>query len=195
MDRVEEKRLLRAAQTGDADAFAALYRANVQPVFRYVYYRVGEHELAEDLTADVFARALKGIRRFEDQGKPFIAWLYRIASGRVIDHYRKVNRHPEDALNEVNSASISTEVDMDQAILQRQTAGVLQQAIAGLTADQQQVIILRFVEDKRLEEVALIMGKKTNAIKQLQHRALRALASRLTRSGINLTEILSGLSS
>ena len=192
MNRAEEKRLLQSARKGDAQAFAALYRETVQQVFRYIYYRVNDQQLAEDLTGDVFTQALKGIGKYEERGKPFISWLYRIAHARVVDHYRKVERRPTE--EPVDDYLIQSRPDMDTNLMRRQAAQQLRQVISDLTAGQQQVIILRFIEGYNIEETARIMGKKSNAIKALQHRALRALASRLERSGFDLDEILGGLS-
>jgi RNA polymerase sigma-70 factor, ECF subfamily len=186
-----EKRTIQAARGGDRQAFARLYRANVKPIFRYIYYRVSDKQLTEDLTSDVFMRALKAIERYEDTGRPFIAWLYRIAHARVVDHYRKRDSRPSPAqLDEIASYK-----DMDQRLLQRQTAQALRQAIAELTPAQQQVVVLRFIEGRSILEVADIMDKKPNAIKQLQHRALNTLASRLQRSGFPIEDVLKGLSS
>jgi RNA polymerase sigma-70 factor (ECF subfamily) len=192
VNRAEEQRLLKQAQRGDAEAFAALYREYVQVIFRYIAYRVNDPLLAEDLTGDVFARALQGLGAYQDRGKPFVAWLYRIARARVIDHYRRVGRRPAEG--ELDAETIRIEPDMDGAMLRRQAAKALRVAIAGLTEEQQQVIILRFVEGYRIEAIAEIMGKQPNAIKALQHRALRALASRLQRSGFDIDSILMGIS-
>lgn len=192
MDRVEEQRWLRAAQRGDTDAFAALYRENVQVVFRYIYNRVNDLHQAEDLTADVFMRALQSIGGYTDQGKPFIAWLYRIAHARVVDHYRKTGRRPPES--ELENEPIPVHDDLDESILRKQAASALREAIAALTGDQQQVVVLRFIEGYRLEQVADIMGKNANAIKALQHRALRSLAVRLERAGFDIAAILAGLS-
>lgn len=193
MNRAEELRLLGRAQRGDRDAFAALYRANVQAIFRYIVHRVGDAALAEDFTADVFVRALKSLATYQDQGKPLVAWLYRIAHARVVDHYRRVGRRPaEDDLDE--GAEVAVQPDMDQSLLRRQMAQLLRQAITGLTDEQQQVIVLRFVEGCSLEDTAQVMGKNANAIKALQHRALRSLAGRLERAGLDIDAILSGLS-
>jgi RNA polymerase sigma-70 factor, ECF subfamily len=191
LDRVEEKRLLQAAQQGDSDAFALLYRAHVQTIFRYITFRVNDTHLAEDLTGDVFTRALEGLAKYTDTGRPLIAWLYRIAHARVVDHYRKTGRRPTDS--DVDNAGLAVHPDMDRRIMRRQLAQTLRVAIAGLTDDQQQVIILRFVEGKRIEETAHIMGKNANTIKALQHRALRTLAGRLERAGLDVQEVLSGL--
>jgi len=192
LDRVEEKRLIRSAQNGNADAFAALYRANVQKIFRYIYYRVNNAQLAEDLTGDVFMRALEGMGKYDDRGRPFVAWLYRIAHARVVDYFRKTGKDPVET--DIADTPLPVDADLDAGLVRRQAAQQLRRAIAALTAEQQQVIILRFIEGLRMEEVARIMGKRPNAIKALQHRALRALAGRLERSGFKIEEILSELS-
>ena len=190
MDRAEEQRLLKQAQRGDADAFAALYHDSVQAIFRYIAHRVNDYTLAEDLTGDVFTKALESLGSYRDLGKPFIAWLYRIAHARVIDHYRRTGRRPSES--DIEDEIIAVETDLDAGMLRRQAAKVLRQAIAELTDDQQQVVILRFVEGYRIEMVAEIMGKQPNAIKALQFRALRSLAGRLERSGYNLDSVLAG---
>lgn len=191
MDHLEEVRLIHAAQAGDADAFAELYRNTVQSIYRYILFRVHDRQLAEDLTGDVFLRALKGLSRYVDQGRPFVAWLYTIAHARIVDHYRRSDRRPVE--QDLNVVQIAARTDMDRPMLQRQAARELRRAIARLTPDQQQVIILRFIEGKRTETVAEIMGKKPNAIKALQHRALRTLAKHLERAGFAVDDILSGL--
>lgn len=193
MAHVDETRLIQRARRGDADAFAGLYRDNVQAIYRYILLRVSDAQLAEDLTGDVFMRALKSISTYQDQGKPFIAWLYRIAHARVVDHYRRSGRRPPDSDLEDEPLPVST--DLDQSLLRRQAAQALRTAIQQLTDEQQQVVVLRFIEGQSLEATAQIMGKNANAIKALQHRALRSLAGRLTRAGFDVESILAGLSS
>jgi len=192
VNRVEEQSLLQRAQQGDADAFAALYREHVQAIFRYIAHRVNNAQLAEDLTGDVFTRALEGLPTYTDRGKPFVAWLYRIAHARVVDHYRRTERRPVES--DVEREPLPVTIDMDEGLLLRQAAKALRAAIAELTDEQQQVVILRFVEGHKLETVAHLMGKNANAIKALQHRALRSLASRLKRSGFDIETIIAGLS-
>ena len=192
MDRAEEQRLLRQAQRGDTEAFAELYRAHVQAIYRYVVHRINDPQLAEDLTGDVFMRALQGLDRYQDQGKPFVAWLYRIARARVIDHYRKYDRRPAES--DIENEPLPVEADLDAPMVWQHASTVLQTAIAELTEDQQQVIMLRFIEGYRIDAIAKIMGKQPNAIKALQHRALRSLASRLERSGFDIETILAGIS-
>lgn len=192
MERAEEGRLVKRAQQGSAEAFAGLYRANMQAIFRYIYHRVNDVQLAEDLTGDVFTRALKSMRDYRDQGKPFVAWLYRIAHARVVDYYRASERRPTES--DVDAEPIPITTNMDENLLRRQAAKALREAISTLTDEQQQVVILRFIEGHRIEMVAEIMNKKANAIKALQHRALRSLAGRLERAGFDVESILSGLS-
>jgi RNA polymerase sigma-70 factor, ECF subfamily len=192
VNRAEEQRLLRQAQRGDAEAFAELYRAYVQVIYRYVAHRVNDAQLAEDLTADVFTKALQGLSRYQDQGKPFVAWLYRIARARVIDHYRRTDRRPVES--DLETEPLPVDTDMDAPMIRWQAAKTLRAAIADLTDDQQQVLILRFVEGLRTEAIARLMGKQPNAIKALQHRALRALAGRLERAGFDIEAILSEIS-
>lgn len=192
MERAEEKHLLEQVQRGDADAFAQLYRAHVQIVYRYIQFRVNDAPLAEDMTGDVFVRALKDIQHYEDRGKPFVAWLYSIAHARVVDHYRRVGRRPMES--DIEETVVPVENNMDQGMLRTQAAAELRRAIAALTDDQQQVVILRFVEGYRIEQVAKLMNKNANAIKALQHRALRSLAGKLERSGFDVESILAGLS-
>ena len=191
MERVNEQRLLQRLRLGDTEAFAGLYRANAQAVYRYIAFRVNDTRLAEDLAGDVFIRALKGIGSYQDQGKPFIAWLYRIAHARVVDHYRQQDRRP--ASTSLDDEPLEASGDMDANLLQRQASSILREAISDLTDDQQQVIILRFIEGQRIEMVAQQMGKNANAIKALQHRALHALAVRLERAGFDIETVLAGM--
>lgn len=191
MNRVEEQRLIQQAQTGSGEAFAALYREHVQQIHRYIYYRTRDEQLTEDLTADVFTKAIEGLPRYVDQGKPLISWLYRIAHARVVDFYRRQDRRP--TATNVEEANLSVTPDMDANLVKQHASQALLTAIQSLTDDQQQVIILRFIEGLPIETVAEQLGKKGNAIKALQFRAVRSLASFLERSGFDAESVLAGL--
>ncbi len=195
MNRVEEQRILKLAQAGNSNAFAQLYREHVQTIFRYLYYRLNDTHLAEDFTADVFTRAFKDLSHYQDMGKPFVAWLYRIAHARVVDYYRKMGRQgTESELDEAIITTQRTDDVVDNTLLRKQMAQALHIAIAKLIPSQQQVVMLRFIEEKSLDETALIMDKKVNAIKALQHRALKTLAQLLAKMGFAGDEFLGGLS-
>ncbi len=169
----DESSLIERAKRYDRKAISELYKRHVQSIYRYIYYRVGDVNVAEDLTADVFLKALEGLESFTYRGIPFSAWLYRIAHARVMDHFRQQARREFLPLDERLAAA--EEEGPQVTIEARLEHEELQAAIAQLTTDQQQVIILKFVEGLSNAEVARILGKSEGAVKSLQHRALNSL--------------------
>lgn len=168
----DEPSLIRRAKGYDPKAISELYKRHVQSIYRYIYYRVGDVNVAEDLTAEVFLKALEGLERFTYRGIPFSAWLYRIAHARVMDHFRRQARREILPLDERLVATEKGPRAMVEAKLDHKE---LQSAVAQLTTDQQQVVILKFVEGLSNAEVARILGKSEGAVKSLQHRALNSL--------------------
>jgi RNA polymerase sigma-70 factor (ECF subfamily) len=166
------------AQTGDADAFSILYRAYVQPIYHYLLLRVPNTALAEDLTAEVFLRAVDVLPRYSQRGLPFGAWLFRVAHDRLTDYYRQAARRP---IAELSESLISEQPDPGQLAENSQQVQALHQAMAQLTDEQRDVIQFRFMEDWSLEQTAQVMNKTVNAVKALQHRALNSL-NRLLQS-------------
>lgn len=167
-----EKKLVAQSQQGDQDAFAVLYRNYVQAIYRYCFFRVQDSDQAEDLTADVFLRAVDGLSRYNERGLPFGAWLFRIAHDRVVDFYRKTGRRP---VIELTDDFISDAVGPDVSIEITENHERLYDAISHLTDEQQAVIQFRFMENWSLEDTGRMMNKSANAIKALQHRALQSL--------------------
>jgi RNA polymerase sigma-70 factor (ECF subfamily) len=131
---------------------------------------------AEDLTAEVFVRMVKGLPAYEIGGAPFEAWLYRIAATRVTDFYRHASRHAQTELDETWS---DTAPLPEEQMLQTQALDHLRSALQRLPEDQQLILILRFVERKSHEEVAQILGKSVQAVKSAQHRALIQLTAHM----------------
>lgn len=174
----DESHLIQQARSGDHAAISEIYRRHVERIYRYVRYRVGDDILAEDITADVFVRALESLRQYDDRGVPLIAWLYRIASARVIDHWRMIQRRQTTPLDQEDQAlELADDSETDGLdILDRQS---LLQTVRELTDDQQSVIVLRFFQEMTTLEVAKILGKTEGAVKALQRRALETLARRL----------------
>jgi RNA polymerase sigma-70 factor (ECF subfamily) len=168
----DEPSLIERAKRYDQKAISELYKRHVQSIYRYIYYRVGDVNVAEDLTADVFLRALEGLEGFTYRGIPFSAWLYRIAHARAMDHFRQQAKRELLPLDEGLAATGKGPQAAFEAKLDHEE---LQSAIAQLTTDQQQVIILKFVEELSNAEVARILGKSEGAVKSLQHRALKSL--------------------
>jgi RNA polymerase sigma-70 factor (ECF subfamily) len=168
-----ESNLIEKAKAYDVEALSELYRRYANVVFRYVYYRVGDQDIAEDVVGDVFVRALEGLPSYRDTGRPFEAWLYRIAHARVVDHYRRSGRRPVMPLDE--RLSTDEETDPHQLIAAQDDVRRAWEAVNHLTEDQQQVISLRFIAGCSTHEVARLLGKTEGAVKSLQHRALASL--------------------
>ena len=151
--------------------------------------RVGNVQLTEDLTSDVFTHALASVQRYQERGKPFIAWLYSIARARVADYYRRLLCDPD--IIHLDSVYVAVLPNLDTRLMQKELSQYLHKVIIALTDDQKQVVVLRFIEDRPIKEVARIMCKKSNAIKQLQHRALRSISGQLERSGFDSNQYMS----
>ncbi|HLY64546.1 MAG TPA: sigma-70 family RNA polymerase sigma factor [Chloroflexota bacterium] len=169
-DRIGD--LVERASKGSGDAFGQLYQIYVDRIYNYIYYKTGHSVDAEDLTEQVFIKAWEAIRRFRFEGKPFAAWLFKVARNVVIDHYR--TRKNNSDLSEVINA-VAKEGDPEAFAQRRATAHVLMTAIRHLTDEQQQVILLKFVDGMDNTEISATMGKKEGAIRALQYRALLAL--------------------
>jgi len=169
----KEHELIRRAQEGDKQAIGELYRAHVDVIYRYIWARVRDDSLAEDLTAQVFLKALEGLPTYQPSGKPFVAWLYRIAYARIVDHWRKLERRVEVPLEETLPAREPRPEDLLEFEADWVTAMEL---LAQLTDDQQDVVILRFIGEMSLADVAQTVGKTVGATKALQYRALSTLA-------------------
>jgi RNA polymerase sigma-70 factor (ECF subfamily) len=163
---------VRAAK-GESAAFGLLYDRHVAAIYRYVYYRVRDDAEAEDLTSDVFMRALKAIPRYEPR-QAFLAWLYRIARNAVIDRSRKGNRQVafEDALQH---PGVDKVVEPDVELLTHSDNSMLRLALAKLTPLQQEVVVLRFLEGYSTQEIARLIGKNEGTVRGIQFRAMGAL--------------------
>ena len=172
MPEMDESALVQRARQMERAAISALYRRHVQAIYRYIYYRVGDASTVEDLTAEVFLRAIEGLPDYEPRGVPFVAWLYRIAQARVADHFRREQRAGRAAIEEDWPSGDDSPLSQVERSLYHEE---LRAAIKRLTSDQQQVIVLKFVEGLSNTEVAQILGKTEGAVKSLQHRALNAL--------------------
>jgi RNA polymerase sigma-70 factor (ECF subfamily) len=170
-----EAQLIQRARQGDLAAVSELYNLHVDRIYQYVRYRTGDDQTAEDVTAEVFLRAIESLGSYNDQGAPFIAWLYRIAHARVIDYWRDTKRHQTAPLDDplLQDSLITTEDAIDIDILQHQ---LLWSALQQLTDDQQTVIILKYTQGLSNADIALVLGKTEGAVKALQRRALEALA-------------------
>jgi len=172
---ISEEALVEAARALEEGAWEEIYRRHAPQVYTYIYYRLGDRLAAEDLTSEVFVKAIAGIGKYTYRGTPLLAWLYRIAHNATADHrksaarlYGHEARLDEDFEEQGDAlATLSERSDMLAAI-------------RTLTEDQQQVVILRFYQGLNHAEVGRIMEKPEGAVKALQTRALRSLRRKIT---------------
>jgi RNA polymerase sigma-70 factor, ECF subfamily len=165
----------------DPAAFGAVYERYVTRIYNYVYYRVGNHHDAEDLTSRVFHRALTHIKDYADRGVPFSAWLYRIAHNLVANWHRDHARRQDLALDDVTL--VGDVVEMPEWVAENlEERRWLLAAIRLLPEERQELLILKFVEQLSNAEVGQIMGRTEGAIKSLYHRTLLALRDELAQS-------------
>jgi RNA polymerase sigma-70 factor (ECF subfamily) len=177
MQDSSDAELITRAQRGEVNAIGRLYDRHRESIFRYLWIRLDDRPLAEDLTGDVFMRMLDALPRYRMQGQPFRAWLYRIAHNLLVDYFRKMNRQatvPLDAVEEQH-----TEDDPDRTIEQILLSERLQVALLRLEPTQCEVVVLRFLAGLSLQETALTLGKTEAAVKALQHRGLSGLRQAL----------------
>jgi RNA polymerase sigma-70 factor (ECF subfamily) len=170
--------LVERAQAGEADAFGKIYDRYFDTVFRFIYFRVGNRPLAEDLTADTFLRALKRISSFTWQGRDLGAWLVTIARNLVADHFKSGRYRLEVTTGDVLDADDperGPEGSPEAAVVDHITNVALLAAVKQLNPEQQECIVLRFLQGFSVAETAHAMGKNEGAIKALQYRAVRAL--------------------
>lgn len=168
----EERLLVEAAQKNPA-RFDKLYERNFERVYAFLARRVHDQATAEDLTSEVFHRALASLPRFEWRDVPFAVWLLRIARNALADHWQRTardqgNPQPEPA------------EDADLEAAERRTT--LFRLVTDLPADQRRVIVERFAEQHSIREIAKQLGRSEGAVKQLQFRALKTLRARLGES-------------
>ena len=175
----EVEDLVRRAQQGHSEAFAGLYEAYYDKIYRYVMFKTGDTLEAEDLTEEVFLRMLESIGSFKWQGYPFTSWLFRIAHNLVIDYYRKSGRQKKTSLDDAMRVVGSDGVDVDRKLDIELSIKEVKDAMGGLTQLQQEVLSLRFAGGLSVAETAEAMGKKENAVKALQHAAIKKLRTLL----------------
>lgn len=173
-----ERTLLERAKQYDEAALGELYDRYAPRIYTYIYQRMGDTHLAEDLTGDVFVRVIRAIQAEHFWHTSFQAWLFRIAHNLVVDHYR---RQPPTIELELDENMVASEDNLVTAVVKRLSSQHLRAAINNLTSDQQQVLALRFGSGMTAREVAEIMQKSVGAIEALQHRALATLRRMLKK--------------
>ena len=178
----DDDALVARARKLDDEAWQIIFNRHYPRIYSYLYYRVGDADVAEDLSGEVFERAVKNIHRFKPRDGGLAGWLTRIAQNLAHDYYRRRKVRPPDPL-ELNEEWMSTGDDPARNVLANEGAFYLYQALQKLTPDQRDVILLRFIAQMRTPEVAKTMNKTVGAVKALQHRALASLRRELETLG------------
>jgi RNA polymerase sigma-70 factor (ECF subfamily) len=149
------------------EAWDELYDTYFPKMYRYLYVRIGHRDVAEELAAEVFEQACRGVHRFQYRGVPFASWLYRVAHNVMVDWQRRQKRNPEvPVLGDFAGASHIDRIDARDE---------LAKALSTLTREQRQVLLLRHIEGHSAASAGALMGKKENAIRALEFRALASL--------------------
>jgi RNA polymerase sigma-70 factor, ECF subfamily len=207
--RLDLDRPLVEAARHDPERFDALYRKYVAQVYGFVYYELGDHHAAEDATELTFLRALIALPRFEERAtreragtrvalgrtasdsgpdaSTFRVWLFRIARNVVSNERRHARRHPVTDLAAVDIAADPAHAargdDVERAAVLREEVATAWSVVERLPDDRRRAIVLRFVDEMSTSEIAAVLGRSEGAVRVLIHRALRAVARELDRSG------------
>jgi len=175
LPRAYEEQLVERAKH-DADAFGELYDHYFSQIYRFVFSRVRDQDIAEDVTSDVFFKALRAIGRYSSTGHPFSAWLYQISVNAIYDHYR--SRRPTSSLEGAVSVPDPARAVADRVVDSSEAARVWA-AIDDLPPQQRTAMTLKLGEDLKLAQIGQIMGKSEGAVKLLVHRGMIGVRQRL----------------
>ena len=181
MDLSEQNKLVEKARQ-NPEAFGELYDQFYNPIFSYVLKRTARVQIAQDITSEVFFKALKNLGQYRSHNNiPFSSWLYRIATNQTNDYFRK-NKHDVLSLEDISCVTAISNPSLEEETLQaeeelkrQEDFLVLHQSISRLPFKYQEVITLRFFEKKQEKEIAQILGKPEGTIKSLLHRGLKKL--------------------
>lgn len=181
-----EHRLVEAACRGENSAIEALYRTHYDTIYRYVLLRLGSVAAAEDVTSQVFLGMVRGLGRYRDEGKPFVAWLYGIAQKQIAFFQRGQSRAPGKVDLDAAAELAAQSAGPDATAEQRELRGRIAHALGKVPEGQREVLMLRYILSLSVAETAAIVGRTEGAVKQLQLRGLTTLKNLLGTQGLPL---------
>lgn len=181
-NRMEINKLVAKAKDGNSEAFGLIYDDFAQRIFRYIRIKVQNRPEAEDILQEVFVKAYKGLQGLTMEDLNFSAWLYRIASNTINDHFRKKYRTPE-ILGIDEHFDIASKISVQKEAELHSDAELVKLALKELPEQYQQVLELRFIQDFNLSEIAQILKKSNLSVRLLQHRALKKIKIILNSDG------------
>jgi RNA polymerase sigma-70 factor (ECF subfamily) len=174
MDTQTTGELVARIKQGDQEAFSALYDDFAERIYRYIRVKVASNEEAEDILQDVFVKVWHGCKTLDTEDLNFTAWVYKVTSNTVNDHYRKIYRRPQTVSLDP-AIDVANNDDTQASIQHKFDSKEIKTALQDLSESYRQVIELRFFQDFTVEETAKIMGKTNLAIRVLQYRATKKL--------------------
>jgi RNA polymerase sigma-70 factor (ECF subfamily) len=177
LSEADERRLVEAAQQ-DRAHFGAVYEKYFEVVYAYVARRVRDRAATEDLTSEVFRKALAHLPRFKWTGAPFAAWLLRIAANLIADRAKRVAREEHSDSEELADRGSSAQAQQSDVEAAERRAHVIR-LVDELPEDQRRVVRMRFAEEKSIGEIAAQLNRTEGAVKQLQFRAFQTLRAKL----------------
>lgn len=175
----EEQKLIKNAIKGESEAFGLLYDEHLSPIYRFIFLKVGNKADAEDICHQVFLNAWQNIGSYRFQGFPFSSWLYKIAANAVVDHWR--GKKPNISIDLVSENLFSENPALEEFLDQKTDIAFIGKALKQLEPDQQNVIIMKFIEELSNKEIAYILAKSEGAVRVIQHRALKQLKKLLEK--------------
>lgn len=173
-DNIDELRLLKIAQDGEADAFGEIYERYGQAIFRFLYSRLDNRHDAEDLTEEVFYRVWRSLPKYKHRGVPFAAFLFRVAHNALIDHYRRYEQQVV-GLSLTDNPLHDNYYNPEEITNENNEREEIREALNQLREDYREVLVLRFLSDLSPSETAKVMDRSVGAVRILQHRALAAM--------------------
>jgi RNA polymerase sigma-70 factor (ECF subfamily) len=181
--KVEEdkiKFMVKMAKKGNRRGMEEIYEIFAEPIFRYIFLRIGSREEAEDLTSRVFLKVFRRIKMYKESEVPFSAWIFRIAHNELVDYFR-TKKPPFQSLDEVYDEPVSSYYEPEIKLLEEELQKRIVQALMQLTPEQREAVVLRYLEGFSIREIGEVMGKGESAIRSLLSRALRRLNRILLR--------------
>jgi RNA polymerase sigma-70 factor (ECF subfamily) len=177
---MEISEFISKAQNGNTEAFAGIYDLYAQRIFRYVKLKIQNQPEAEDLLQEIFLKAWKGLPSFNPQAGNFSAWLYRVASNTINDHFRKLYRKPR-TIELTDLDDVATGESVVETLSRESEMTEIKTALKKLRPQYQEVVELRFIQDFTVEETARVMRRSRLSVRVTQTRALKRLRQHLRR--------------
>jgi|Deesub1362A_J573_1020465.scaffolds.fasta_scaffold04762_2 RNA polymerase sigma-70 factor (ECF subfamily) len=175
--RVKEEEIrfiVKMAKRGNRRGMEKIYEIFAEPIFRYIFLRIGSREEAEDLTSRVFLKVFRRIKMYRESEVPFSAWIFRIAHNELVDYFR-TKKPPFQSLDEVYDEPASSYYEPEIKLLEEELQKRIVQALMQLTPEQREAVVLRYLEGFSIKEIGEVMGKGESAVRSLLSRALRRL--------------------